>query len=163
MNRAAELVAPFYAVEINRIANERERRGLPVIHMEVGQPSAGAPRGRHRGRRARTEGMPAGLLGERRPRGTDRGATTAGTHGLEIDPSRILLTMGASAALVLAMSVLFAAARGSPWPVRVIPRTGTCCMRSGSCRSNSIAAPPRDSSRRRPWSRRSNPRLPASS
>ena len=43
MNHAAARVAPFYAVEINRIANARERRGLPVIHMEVGQPSAGAP------------------------------------------------------------------------------------------------------------------------
>ena len=43
MNRAADRVAPFYAVEINRLANARERRGLPVIHMEVGQPSAGAP------------------------------------------------------------------------------------------------------------------------
>ena len=43
MNRAADQVAPFYAVEINRLANARERAGLPVIHMEVGQPSAGAP------------------------------------------------------------------------------------------------------------------------
>ena len=44
MNLAAANVAPFYAVEINRLANERERQGLSVIHMEVGQPSAGAPK-----------------------------------------------------------------------------------------------------------------------
>ncbi len=44
MNGAGAHVEPFYAVEINRLANERSRRGLPVIHMEVGQPTAGAPR-----------------------------------------------------------------------------------------------------------------------
>lgn len=107
MNRAADLVAPFYAVEINRIANERERRGLPVIHMEVGQPSAGAPRAAiAAGERALKE-CPQGYwessaLAERIAVHYHR------RHGLELDSSRILLTMGASAALVLAMNVLFA-------------------------------------------------------
>jgi len=106
MNRAAELVAPFYAIEINRIANERERRGLPVIHMEVGQPSAGAPRGAiAAGERALKE-CPQGYwessaLAER------IAVHYRVSYGLELDPSRILLTMGASAALVLAMCVLF--------------------------------------------------------
>ena len=106
MNLAASLVAPFYAVEINRIANERERRGLPVIHMEVGQPSLGAP-------------AAAIAAGERALRECPQGywessalAERIAVHyrvgyGLEIEPARILLTMGASAALVLAMSVLF--------------------------------------------------------
>jgi aspartate/methionine/tyrosine aminotransferase len=106
LNRALGLVAPFYAVEINRLANERERRGLPVIHMEVGQPSAGAP--------------PAAIAaGERALRDCPQGYWESGAlaeriaalygerHGLAIEPSRIVLTMGASAALVLAMSVLF--------------------------------------------------------
>jgi len=106
VNRAADLVAPFYAVEINRIANDRERRGLPVIHMEVGQPSAGAP----------TAAIAAGLraLAEL-PQGYWESAALAERiavlyrerYGLALEPSRILLTMGASAALVLAMSVLF--------------------------------------------------------
>lgn len=106
MNEAAEGVAPFYAMAINRLANERERRGLPVIHMEVGQPSAGAPRGAiDAGRRAL----------ERAPQGywessalAERLAVHYGeSQGLEIDPLRILLTPGASGALVLAIAVLF--------------------------------------------------------
>ena len=107
MNRAADRVAPFYAVEINRLANARERRGLPVIHMEVGQPSAGAP----------AAAIAAGHPGARRTarRATGRAAALAerlerhyrDAYGLAIDHTRIILTMGASAALVLAMSVLF--------------------------------------------------------
>jgi aspartate/methionine/tyrosine aminotransferase len=106
MNRAAELVAPFYAMEINRIANDRERQGLPVIHMEVGQPSEGAPRAAiAAGERALKESpqgyWESGALAERIAVHYGR------SYGLEIDPARILLTMGASAALVLAMCVLF--------------------------------------------------------
>ncbi|MCC7198134.1 MAG: pyridoxal phosphate-dependent aminotransferase, partial [Gammaproteobacteria bacterium] len=32
-------ISPFHGVGINRLANARARRGLPVIHMEVGQPT----------------------------------------------------------------------------------------------------------------------------
>jgi aspartate/methionine/tyrosine aminotransferase len=106
MNRAAARVAPFYAVEINRLANARERAGLPVIHMEVGQPSAGAPAAAiAAGHRALTS-CPQGYweseaLAER----IERHYLEA--YGLAIRHGRVVLTMGASAALVLAMSVLF--------------------------------------------------------
>ena len=106
MNHAAERVAPFYAVELNRIANERERRGLPVIHMEVGQPSAGAPRraveAGHRALAEQPQGYwESGALAERIARHyRDR-------HGLALDPGRVVLTMGASAAIVLVLSTLF--------------------------------------------------------
>ncbi len=106
MNRAAGRVSPFYAVEINRIANARERRGLPVIHMEVGQPSAGAPPSAiAAGQRALAE-CPQGYwesaaLAERLERHYRE------AYALEVPHGRIMLTMGASAALVLAMSVLF--------------------------------------------------------
>src|SRR5918994_4149315 len=106
MNPAAARVAPFYAVEINRIANARERQGLTVIHMEVGQPSAGAPASAiAAGHRALTD-CPQGYwesaaLAER----LEQHYLEA--YGLGIGHERIVLTMGASAALVLAMSVLF--------------------------------------------------------
>ena len=74
MNRAADRVAPFYAVEINRLANARERRGLPVIHMEVGQPSAGAPAAAIAAGHRALDGLPAGLLGERGARRAPRAA-----------------------------------------------------------------------------------------
>ena len=118
MNAAAPRVAPFYAVELNRIANERERRGLPVIHMEVGQPSAGAPRAAvETGQRALAT-LPqgyweSGALAERIAR------HYAERHGLAVDPSRVVLTMGASAAIVLALSALF------PRDARIaVPRPG---------------------------------------
>ncbi len=118
MNEHACKVAPFYAVELNRIANERQRRGLPVIHMEVGQPSAGAPAAAIEAGQRALRDAPQGYwessaLAERIV------ALYRDRHGLDIDATRILLTMGASAAIVLALAVLFP--RGS----RVaVPRPG---------------------------------------
>jgi aspartate/methionine/tyrosine aminotransferase len=106
VNQAAERVAPFYAIEINHLANARERSGLPVIHMEVGQPSAGAPAAAiAAGHRALAD-CPQGYwesaaLGERID------AHYRSSYGRAPGPSRIILTLGASAALVLAMTVLF--------------------------------------------------------
>lgn len=118
MNLAADRVAPFYAVEINRLANARERAGLPVIHMEVGQPSAGAPAAAiAAGQRALAECpqgyWESGALAERID------AHCQATYGVAPGASRIVLTMGASAALVLAMSVLF-----SPGARVALPRPG---------------------------------------
>jgi aspartate/methionine/tyrosine aminotransferase len=106
VNSAGARVEPFYAVEINRLANERARRGLAVIHMEVGQPSAGAPRaaieagqralaGAYQGywESAALKQRIAALYGER--------------YGLGPDSSQVILSMGASGALVLALAVLF--------------------------------------------------------
>lgn len=106
MNEAAAGVAPFHAMAINRLANERERRGLPVVHMEVGQPAAGAPRAAiEAGLRAlasEPQGYwESGALAER------IAAHYRDSYGLAIDPARILLTPGASGALVLAIAVLF--------------------------------------------------------
>jgi aspartate/methionine/tyrosine aminotransferase len=106
MNSSGARVEPFYAVEINRLANERSRRGLPVIHMEVGQPSAGAPRA-------------AIEAGQRALAGADQGywessalkqriaALYGERYGLGPDSAQVILTMGASGALLLALAVLF--------------------------------------------------------
>jgi aspartate/methionine/tyrosine aminotransferase len=106
MNPACAGVAPFYAVEINRLANERARRGLPVIHMEVGQPSAGAPRAAiEAGKRALTDAdqgyWESGALKER------IAALYRERYRLEPDSSQVILSMGASGALLLALAVLF--------------------------------------------------------
>jgi aspartate/methionine/tyrosine aminotransferase len=74
--------------------------------MEVGQPSAGAPRAAiEAGLRAlasEPQGYwESGALAER------IAAHYRERHGLAIDPARILLTPGASGALVLAIAVLF--------------------------------------------------------
>ncbi len=38
-------VAPFIVMDVMRAANAREAQGGDVIHLEVGQPSTGAPKG----------------------------------------------------------------------------------------------------------------------
>ena len=106
MNAAAAGVEPFYAVEINRQANERARRGLPVIHMEVGQPSAGAPRaaieaGHHALASAYQGYWESGALKER------IAALYGERYGLAPAASQVILSMGASAALVMALALLF--------------------------------------------------------
>jgi len=106
MNGAAARVEPFYAVEINRLANDRARRGLPVIHMEVGQPSAGAPRAAiEAGHRALTDShqgyWESGALKER------VAALYAERYQLGLAASQVILSMGASGALVMALALLF--------------------------------------------------------
>jgi aspartate/methionine/tyrosine aminotransferase len=106
VNRGADRVTPFHAAEINRLARERERRGLPVVHMEFGEPSAGAPRTAiEAGRRVLGE-LPQPYWESREL--TERiAAHYLSSYGLAIDPSRIVLTMGGSAAIVLCLSALF--------------------------------------------------------
>ena len=106
MNDIGARVEPFYAVEINRLAHERSRRGLPVIHMEVGQPSAGAPRAAiEAGQQALVSAdhgyWESGALKER------IAALYGERYGLAPDASQVILSMGASGALVLSLALLF--------------------------------------------------------
>ena len=98
-------VEPFHAVTINRLAHARARRGLDVIHMEVGQPSAGAPRvaleAAARAMRCERLGYwESGALRERIAR------HYGDWYGVEVAAERVVLTPGATGALVLAFTVL---------------------------------------------------------
>jgi len=98
-------VEPFHAVTINRLAHERARRGLDVIHMEVGQPSAGAPRAalEAAAQAMRTERLgywESGALKERIAR------HYLDWYGVDVEPRRVVLTPGASGGLLLAFTVL---------------------------------------------------------
>lgn len=101
-------LAPFHAVGINRQAHVRARAGGDVIHMEVGEPSAGAPQ-------AALEAAARALRGDRlgywysdalRERVARHYAEW---YGVAVAPERIILTPGASGALLLAFSLLFQA------------------------------------------------------
>ena len=99
------VVKPFYAVEINRLAHELARRGVDVIHMEVGQPSAGAPeaalQAAERAMRSDRLGYwESGALKERIARHYQE------WYEVAIEPERVILTPGASGALLLAFAVL---------------------------------------------------------
>src|SRR5690606_15025550 len=101
-------IAPFHAIDISRLAHELTAQGRSIIHMEFGQPSTGAPKAaiETAHRVLDTDGMgywESPLLRERLAR------HYAASYGVEVDPSRFVITCGASPALVLALSSMFAA------------------------------------------------------
>ncbi|MFX5752242.1 aspartate aminotransferase, partial [Acinetobacter baumannii] len=53
-------IDPFHVMEVMKAAAAREEAGAEVLHMEVGQPSTGAPR---KAIEALTAAMAAGPLG----------------------------------------------------------------------------------------------------
>ncbi len=99
-------VAPFHAMEISRLAHVLEAEGRSVIHMELGQPSTGAPAKAIEVAHQvlATDGM-GYWESPRLKAGLSRHYRQA--YGLEIDPDRFVLTCGASPALVLALCASF--------------------------------------------------------
>ena len=99
-------VAPFHAIAISRLAHALKAEGRSIIHMEFGQPSTGAPRSAVRIAHEilDTDGMGYWESPALKARIARR---YADDHGLAIDPERVLLTCGASPALVLALASLF--------------------------------------------------------
>jgi len=104
MNPAA--VAPFHAITISRLAHQLQAEGRSIIHMEFGQPSTGAPPRAIAAAQRRLESEP-GAYWESAPLRERISRLYAERHGLTIDSDRIVLTCGASPALVLALTALF--------------------------------------------------------
>lgn len=101
-------VAPFIAMEVLAAAVERERAGHRVVHMEVGQPGASAPRAvieaAHRavdGRLGYTEAL--GI----RPLREAIAAHYADAYGIAVSPDRVAVTAGSSGAFTLAFLAAF--------------------------------------------------------
>jgi aspartate/methionine/tyrosine aminotransferase len=104
-------VPPFMVMDVMAAAARLESQGQRIIHMEVGQPAAGAPSTAIAAVRA---ALTAGPLGYTETLGVAslrrRIARAYGEwHGLDIDPSRIVVTTGSSAAFMLAFLSTFAA------------------------------------------------------
>jgi aspartate/methionine/tyrosine aminotransferase len=103
----SDKVAPFHALALSRLAHQLEAEGRSVIHMEFGQPSAGAPRAAIARAHQALDAEPMPYWES--PRLRERIARHYGeTYGVEVDPERILLTCGASPALVVALTSGFA-------------------------------------------------------
>ncbi|MGF1597462.1 MAG: pyridoxal phosphate-dependent aminotransferase [Acidimicrobiales bacterium] len=106
---ARSAVPPFYVMEVMRAAEARERAGHRVLHLEVGQPSTSAPApvvaAAHRALDADrlgytgAAGLPA--LRERVAWWYDH------RYGLDVDPSRVVITTGASGSCVLTFLAAF--------------------------------------------------------
>ncbi|HEY6174703.1 MAG TPA: pyridoxal phosphate-dependent aminotransferase [Kofleriaceae bacterium] len=101
-------VTPFLAMEFSKHAAVLEAEGHRIIKLNVGQPDFGAPPAVVRAMRAgldesRTSYTPALGIWELRQAIARHYATR---HGLELDPGRVLVTAGASAALLLLTAAL---------------------------------------------------------
>ncbi|MCJ2015497.1 pyridoxal phosphate-dependent aminotransferase [Methylobacterium sp. J-076] len=108
-SRRASTVAPFMVMDVMSAAAARERAGLDVVHMEVGQPSAGAPRpvieavqrALALGRVPYTEALGLPALRERIARDYRT------RYGVTVSPEQVVVTTGSSAGFLLAFMALF--------------------------------------------------------
>ncbi|WP_028225999.1 pyridoxal phosphate-dependent aminotransferase [Paraburkholderia ferrariae] len=103
-----DAIQPFYVMELAKEAAKLERAGRDIIHMGIGQPDFTAPE-------PVVEAAAAALR-----RGVTQYTNALGIHalreaiaghyrdayGLAIDPARVVVTAGASAALLLACTAL---------------------------------------------------------
>lgn len=99
-------VDPFHAISIGRLAYDLAEQGRDVIHMEYGQPSTGAPAEAIAAAHKALDSDPGGYwestaLKQRIARHYDE------AYGVPVDEKQVILTCGASPALVLALSCLF--------------------------------------------------------
>ena len=101
-------IDPFYAIGLSLLARRLEAEGAPIIHMEFGQPSTGAPAGAIAAAHRALDSDP-GSYWESQELRVRLSRHYQETYGLDLPAGRILLTCGASPALVLALSARFAA------------------------------------------------------
>ncbi|WP_199848032.1 pyridoxal phosphate-dependent aminotransferase [Streptomyces dysideae] len=108
ISQRAEAVAPFYAMEFGKHAAALEAQGHHVVKLSLGEPDSGAPPAVLNAMREAMDGRPMpytaalGLpeLRQAIARFYDD------QHGVDVDPARVVVTAGASAALVLATAAL---------------------------------------------------------
>jgi aspartate/methionine/tyrosine aminotransferase len=106
---ARSAVPPFMVMDVMAAAARLEAQGRRIIHMEVGQPAVGAPATAIAAARA---ALSAGPLGYTETLGIAslrrRIAQAYGEwHNLDIDPARIVVTIGSSGGFVLAFLAAF--------------------------------------------------------
>lgn len=102
-------VEPFHAMDILAAANQRKQQGRPVISMAVGQPSHPAPKP---ALKAASLALEHGRLGYTDALGLSSLRIAISQHyktrhGIDIDPGRVAVTTGSSAAFNLAFLALF--------------------------------------------------------
>jgi len=101
-------IEPFLAMEVLERANEMERAGAKLIHLEIGEPDFPAP---PEAVEACRSALAAGATRYTDSRGLPElraaiAADKAGRTGVALDPERVLVTSGTSPALLLVFSLL---------------------------------------------------------
>jgi aspartate/methionine/tyrosine aminotransferase len=102
-------VDPFIVMDVMENARALEASGRSIIHMEVGQPGTPAPAG---ARQALARAMEAGPLGYTVSLGLPElragiAALYARWYGVDLNPDRVVVTAGSSAAFLLSFTTLF--------------------------------------------------------
>jgi aspartate/methionine/tyrosine aminotransferase len=106
LSHRARTVAPFYAMTFGERAAELAAAGHHVVRLGLGEPDFGAPPAVRAAMRSVMDGRPLGYtpaagLPELR-------AAIAGfyadRHGVQVDPGRVVVTAGASAALLVVLA-----------------------------------------------------------
>lgn len=102
-------ISPFIAMEVLRAANERAAAGEDILHLEVGQPSTGAPRAVIE---AAKHALDDHQLGYTEALGIMPLRARIARHyrefyGVTVDPARIVVTNGSSGAFLLSFLAAF--------------------------------------------------------
>jgi aspartate/methionine/tyrosine aminotransferase len=116
-------VPPFMVMDVMAAAARLEAQGRTIVHMEVGQPAAGAPTSAIAAVRSALGDGPHGYTATLGIASLRRRIAQAygQWHGLAIDPDRIVVTTGSSAAFMLAFLALFEAGDRVAVPVPGYP------------------------------------------
>lgn len=108
ISQRAQAIAPFFAMEVGKRAALLQEQGRSVIRLNLGEPDAGAPPAVLRALHDTVENTPlayTSALGIT-PLREAIARFYADRHGVQIDPARVIVTAGASAALLLVTAAL---------------------------------------------------------
>jgi aspartate/methionine/tyrosine aminotransferase len=102
-------VPPFIVMDVMRAANERAAAGHNVLHLEVGQPSTGAP---SKVIEAAKAALGSSVLGYTEALGIDPlrrriAESYLGDYGVSVRPENVVVTTGSSTAFLLAFIAAF--------------------------------------------------------
>ncbi len=135
-------VAPFLAMDVLGAAGTLERAGRDIVHLELGEPGAPAPRPALEAARA---ALDTGRIGYTEAVGRPSLRTCIADHygrsyGVAVDPARIVVTTGSSSGFVLSFLALFdpgarvaVAAPGYPAYLNIFQALGieSVCLETG--------------------------------
>jgi aspartate/methionine/tyrosine aminotransferase len=108
-NSTRSNVDPFIVMDVMQAATAAEAAGRHIIHMEVGQPGTGAPKGAIEAlSRAMAEGPLGYTVALGLPALRARIARMYGDwYDVDLDPGRVVITPGSSGGFILAFTALF--------------------------------------------------------
>ncbi len=102
-------IASFIAMDVMKLANEREAKGDNIVHLEVGQPSTSAP---GTVLKAAQKALASDKIGYTEAHGISQLRDRLARHYNEyyrvnVDPGRIIITAGSSGAFVMSFLAAF--------------------------------------------------------